>query len=180
MNRPSGQPGVARPLAQRRRFLALAGAGITLALVGCGSASKAGSESPRFVGYEWQVVAISRAGKVTSIPARLNVALRFSADGQFGANDGVNFHSGTYRATSDGFTTSSLSTTLIGYAGHDPAVLLAISAIGTFGDGTHAKAELIADHLVVRVGSYTLSCERHSLGPSGPSSAPAGSTQSTP
>jgi heat shock protein HslJ len=44
--------------------------------------------------------------------------MRFSPDGQFAANDGVNFHGGTYRATGDGFTVSDMKTTLIGYAGH--------------------------------------------------------------
>jgi hypothetical protein len=113
-----------------------------------------------FTGYNWQVVAISRDGKVASIPARLQVALRFSPGEQFGANDSVNFHGGTYRTTGDGFTTSALSSTLAGYAGHDPAVLLAISAIGSFGDGVHATARLTENRLVVGVGSYTLSCQR--------------------
>ena len=110
--------------------------------------------------------------KVTSIPARLQVALRFSPGGQFGASDSVNFHSGTYRTTGDGFTTSALAGTLIGYAGHDPAVLLAISAIGSFGDGARAMVELTGDRLVVGVGSYALTCQRRGLQAGVP--APAG------
>jgi len=147
----------------RAWFLAPVGACIlltALALAACGSATSAKSVSPGFTGYDWQVVAISHDGKVMRIPARLQVALRFSPGGQFGANDSVNFHSGRYRATDDGFTTSALSSTLVGYAGHDPAVLLAISAIGSFGDGVHATVKLTADRLVVGVGSYTLSCQR--------------------
>jgi hypothetical protein len=61
---------------------------------------------------------------------------------------------------------------LVGYAGHDPAVLLAISAIGSFGNGAHATVELTADRLVVGVGSYTLTCQRR--GPQGDVPAPAG------
>ena len=142
---------------------ALLGASIllmSLVLAACGSATSARSVSPGFTGYAWQVVAISHGGKVASIPGRLQVALRFSPGGQFGANDSVNFHSGTYRVAGDGFTTSALSSTLVGYAGHDPAVLLAISAIGSFGNGVHATVNVTAGRLVVGVGSYTLTCQR--------------------
>jgi hypothetical protein len=99
--------------------------------------------SSGFTGYDWQVVAISHGGKVTNIPARLQVGLRFSPGGQFGASDGVNFHSGTYRTTGDGFTTSILDSTLVGYGGHDPAVLLAISVIGSFDNGVHVTVKRI-------------------------------------
>ena len=153
-------------MGHRAWFLAFAGACILLmspAVAACGSATSARSVSPGFTGYVWQVVAISRDGKVTSIPARLQVALRFSPGGQFGASDSVNFYSGTYRTTGDGFTTSPLAGTLVGYAGHDPAILLAISAIGSFGNGAHATVELTADRLVVGVGSYTLTCQRRGL-----------------
>ena len=163
------------PIRHRAWFLALIGACIllmSLALAACDSATSAESVSPGFTGYDWQVVAISHDGNVTSIPARLQVALRFSPGGQFGANDSVNFHSGTYRTTGDGFTTSALSSTLVGYAGHDPAVLLAISAIGSFDSGVRATVKLTADRLVVGVGSYTLTCQRR--GPQADVPAPAG------
>jgi hypothetical protein len=159
----------------RAWFRALVGASIlqvSLALAACGSATSARSVSPGFTGYVWQVVAISHGGKVTSIPARLQVALRFSPGGQFGANDSINFHSGTYRVAGDGFTTSALSSTLVGYAGDDPAVLLAISAIGSFGNGVHATANLTAGRLMVGIGSYTLTCQRR--GPQANVPTPAG------
>jgi hypothetical protein len=163
------------PWPHRAWFLALVGASallMPLALAACGSATSARSVSPGFTGYVWQVVAISHGGKVTSIPARLQVALRFSPGGQFGANDSINFHSGTYRITGDGFTTSALSSTLAGYAGHDPAVLLAIGAIGSFGSGIHATVKLTVGRLVVGVGSYTLTCQRR--GPQASVPTPAG------
>jgi hypothetical protein len=81
------------------------------ALAACSAATSARPVSPGFTGYDWQVVAISHGGKVTSIPARMQVALQFSPGGQFGANDSINFHSGTYRTTSDGFMTSALAST---------------------------------------------------------------------
>jgi hypothetical protein len=151
------------PMGHCARFLALVGVCIvlaSLALTACGSATSATPVSPGFTGYDWQVVAISHGGQVTSIPARMQVALQFSPGGQFGANDGINFHSGTYRTTSDGFTTSDLASTLVGYAGHDPAVLLAISAIGSFDNGADATVKLAEGRLVVGVGSYTLTCQR--------------------
>lgn len=131
----------------------------SLALSACGSPS-ARPASTGFAGYDWQVSAIGHNGKVVSIPARNQVALQFSPGGGFRANDSVNFHSGTYRTTSDGFTTSGLLTTLVGYAGHNPAVLTAIGAIGSLDNGAHATVQLTGDQLVVRVGSYQLTCQR--------------------
>lgn len=151
------------PMGHYARFRVLAGGCIiltSLALTACGSAAPATSVPPGFTGYEWQVVAISHGVEAMSIPARLHVALQFSPRGQFGASDSINFHSGTYRATSDGFTTSDLIVTAVGYAGHDPAVLLAESAMGAFDSGVHATVKLTGDWLVVGVGSYTLTCQR--------------------
>jgi len=159
------------PMRHRAWFLLLTGA-MSLALAACGSAAPARPASSGYAGYVWQVIAISHDGKVTSIPARLQAALRFSPGGQFGANDSINFHSGTYRTTGDGFTTSTLSSTLAGYAGHDPAILLTIGAIGSFDNGVHAAAKLTAGRLVVGVGSYTLTCQRR--GPQADVPAPGG------
>jgi hypothetical protein len=162
------------PVGHRARFLALARVCIvlaSLALAACGSVRSARPVSPGFTGFDWQVVAISHDGQATSIPARMQVVLQFSPGGQFGASDGINFHSGTYRTTSDGFTTSDLASTLAGYAGHDPAVLLAISAIGSFENGVHATVKLAGDRLVVGVGPYTLTCQRD--GPRTDAPAPA-------
>ncbi|HEV2936440.1 MAG TPA: hypothetical protein VGY96_25235 [Streptosporangiaceae bacterium] len=161
----------------RPRFPALAGVGIvltSLALSACGSATSATPASPGFTGYDWNIVAISHGGKVTGIPARLQVALQFSPGGQFGANDSINFHSGTYRTTSDGFTTSDLASTAVGYVGPDPAILLAESAIGSFDNGARATVKLTGDRLVVSVGSYTLTCQRGGPRPDAPAPANTG------
>ena len=107
----SCRQGVVWPM-HRARCLVLVGACVllmSLAVAACGSATSAGSVSHGFTGHDWQVIAISHGGKVTSIPARLQVALRFSPGGQFGASDSVNFHGGTYRTAGDGFTTSALA-----------------------------------------------------------------------
>src|ERR1700733_6260362 len=67
-------------------------------------------------------------------------------------------HTGTYRATSDGFTTGVLAVTGNGYAGHAPAILLARPAIDSFDGAARATVRLTGDRLVVYVGSYTLAC----------------------
>ncbi|MFU8855210.1 hypothetical protein ACNAW0_30250 [Micromonospora sp. SL1-18] len=158
----------------RAWFLALVGLCILLAspaLAGCGSATSARPASPGFTGYDWQVLAISHDGQETRIPARMQVALRFYPGGQFGADDSINFHSGTYRTTGDGFTTGDMAVSAAGYGGHDPAILLAMNAMDSFGNGVHATVKLTGDRLVVGVDSYTLTCQRG--GPRADDPAPA-------
>ena len=113
-----------------------------------------------FAGYRWQVVDIDHAGTQTSVPARYAVYLQFGLNGQFGAHEPVNYHGGTYHSTSDGFTTGGMSSTLVGYAGHDPVVLLSVSAISAFEDGVRATVRLAGDRLAVSVGGYLLTCQR--------------------
>jgi heat shock protein HslJ len=143
---------------------------VSLAAAGC--AATASGTSPKsapksapnaqagFAGYKWQVVAIDHAGGETPVPARYTVYLQFTPDGQFGANEPVNYHSGLYHQTGDGFTTRDMASTLAGYAGHDPVVLLSVSAIFAFGDGVHAKVHLTGERLAVTVGGYLLICQR--------------------
>lgn len=114
-----------------------------------------------FAGYKWQVVAIDHAGKETPIPARYNVYLAFAPNGEFGANDPLNYHGGTYRAVGDGFTTGSNYSSLVGYIGKDPVTLLAVNAISVFNNGVHAAATVTGDRLTVSVGGYLLTCQRN-------------------
>src|SRR5262245_40883628 len=145
------------------------------AFSGCGSAASAGPVSPGvtpvspgFTGYDWQVVAISHDGQVTCIPAWMHpyegraphVTLHFTPGGRFGADDSINFHSGTYRTTSDGFTTSHLSSTAVFDYRQDPATVLAIGAIYSFDKRLPATVTLTGDRLVIGVGSYTMYCRR--------------------
>jgi heat shock protein HslJ len=139
---------------------------VSVAAAGC--ATTASGTSPEsapaahagFAGYKWQVVTIDHAEKETPIPARYAVYLQFAPDGQFGANEPVNYHGGAYHQTGDSFTTSGMGSTLAGYAGHDPVVLLSADAISAFGNGIHAKVRLTGDRLAVTVGSYVLTCQR--------------------
>jgi heat shock protein HslJ len=139
----------------------------SLALAACGSATSprpetsASPASAGFTGYHWLVVAIRHEGKVTSIPARFNVDLRFSPNGRFLGNDPINSHSGSFRMTPGGFTTSAVASTAVGYAGHNPVILLSQRAMMAFHNGAHATVKVTGTRLVVSVASYTLTCQRH-------------------
>jgi heat shock protein HslJ len=159
---------------------------VSLAAVGCGTTSTAstdvGGGPPKsaptaqagFAGYKWSVVAIGHDGKQTSIPARYSVYLQFMPNGQFGANEPVNYHFGTYRMVGDGFTTGDVGGTLVGYIGHDPVTLLAINAINAFNNGIHATATVTGDRLTVTVAGYTLSCQRDGAQANFPPATPSG------
>lgn len=147
--------------ATRRTMLAVAtGALLPGALVACSSPAGRAAPAAEFAGYKWAVVSISHDGKTTPVPGKYSVYLQFTPDGQFGANEPVNYHSGSYRVTSDGFTTSNLVSTAAGYVGHDPVVLLSVSAISTFGNEVPAQTSVDGSTLTVTVGSYTLLTHR--------------------
>ena len=142
-----------------RRMVAVAL--MALAAAACGSPAAGGSSSSGgFAGYKWSVVAISHDGKDTPIPAHYNVYLQFAPNGQYGANDPVNYHFGTYRQTGDGFKTSRVAVSLVGYAGPDPVIVLAMNAISRLDDVADASARVTGDRLDVVAGGYTLTCQR--------------------
>ena len=142
-----------------RRMLAVAL--MALVAAACGSAAAGGSSPPRFAGYKWSVVAIRHDSRETPVPARYNVYLQFAPNGQYGANDPVNYHLGTYRPTGDGFATGHVATTLAGYAGEDPVTLLAMAAISSLDADTSATVlNLGAATIAIAVNGYTLTCQR--------------------
>lgn len=135
-------------------------------LAACGSvseqhSSQAGNQSAAgFVGYKWTVVAITYQGKTTVVPAsdaRSATYLLFTPDGDFGANEPVNSHGGTYTVTPGGFTTHGMYQTLVGSSGPPSVETAAISA---FSDGTHASAKVSGDTLTVSVSGYTMTARR--------------------
>ncbi|GIM89841.1 META domain-containing protein [Paractinoplanes toevensis] len=145
-----------------RRTLLVIVTGVLLAGVLVASSAPAGraATAAGFDGYKWTVVSISHDGKTTTVPGKYSVFLQFTPDGHFGANEPVNYHSGGYRVTPDGFTTSGLASTLAGYAGHDRVVLLAVSAISAFDNEAPVPASVSGNSLTVTAGSYTLVAER--------------------
>ena len=137
-------------------FVALA----TLALAACGGTAGGSSMLSGFAGYKWSVVAISHNGTQTSIPARYNAYLQFAPNGQYGANEPVNYHFGTYRRTGDGFATSLVAVSAVGYAGNDPVILLAVGAISGLDDVPDASVTVTGNRLEVTARGYTLTCQR--------------------
>lgn len=115
-----------------------------------------------FVGYRWTVTAISDGGSDIPIPSRYAVYLSFFQSGYFVANEPVNTHSGPYRVTADGFTTSDVATTLVGGGARDQASGLAIRAMQAFSlhPQTHAIVELHGDTMTVSENGFTLVCTR--------------------
>jgi hypothetical protein len=139
---------------------------MALMAAGCGvSANSAG-----FVGYKWRVTSITSHGKQTPLSGserQVNdVYVLFTRNGQFGANDAVNFHSATYHLVGDGFTTGEVATTLVGYGGDNQVILLAVDAISAFNGGVHAKATVTGNRLVISVGGFLLNCQRDGATPS--------------
>jgi hypothetical protein len=141
-----------------RRMVAVAL--VALAAAACGSTAGGSSMLAGFAGYKWSVVAIGHDGTQTSIPAHYDVYLQFAPNGQYGANDPVNYHFGTYRPTGDGFTTSLVAVSAVGYAGNDPVITLAMGAISRLDDVADASVTVTGNRLDVVAGGYTFTCQR--------------------
>lgn len=140
---------------------------VLLAAAGCATTANGAPPKPvqpiahsGFAGYKWSVVAIDRDGTQTSIPAHYSVYLQFTPNGQFGANEPINYHFGSYRLTANGFTTGEIAATAVGYGGKDPVIVLSQDAISAFNNGVHATATVTGDRLTVTVAGYTLTCQR--------------------
>ena len=134
---------------------------MALAAAACGrAAASVPSARAGFAGYKWSVVAIGHEGRETAVPAHYNVYLQFAPNGQYGANDPVNYHFGTYRPTGDGFTTSLVAVSAVGYAGNDRVITLAIGAISRLDDVADASVTVTGNTLDVVAGGYTLTCQR--------------------
>ena len=133
---------------------------MALAAAACGSTAGGSSMLAGFAGYKWSVVTIGHDGKQTSIPAHYNVYLQFAPNGQYGANDPVNYHFGAYRQAGDGFTTSRVAVSAVGYAGNDPVITLAMGAISRLDDVADASVTVTGNRLDVVAGGYTLTCQR--------------------
>jgi hypothetical protein len=141
-----------------RRMVAVAL--IALAAAACGSTAGGSSMLAGFAGYKWSVMAIGHDGEQTSIPARYDVYLQFAPNGQYGADDPINYHFGRYRPTGDGFTTSLVAVSAVGYAGNNPVITLAIDAISRLDNVADAPVTVTGNTLDVVAGGYTFTCQR--------------------
>jgi hypothetical protein len=145
---------------RRAPLVVVTGVLLAAVLSACSAPAERTATAAGFVGYNWAVVSISHEGMTTSVPGTYSVSLQFTPDGHFGANEPVNYHSGQYRVTPDGFTLSGLSATAAGYAGHDPVIVLAVSAVSAFGNEAPVLAAVNGNALTVTVSGYTLVAEK--------------------
>jgi hypothetical protein len=130
----------------------------------CASSDTAGSgSSARFIGYSWRIVEVRHGVSHTSISPALDGYIAFAPDHTLRADDTVNFHFGKYHVDGDGFRPHAGST-LVGYAGHDPARLALIGAVDAV---TQSDAVVLAvsagNRLTLKTGDYTVLCERQGV-----------------
>ena len=133
------RPVPARRSARRYPTAWVAAAALVLAaIVGIGFAVLGGQDSgdrvaagdaPDLRSTAWAVTAVTGDGRRQPITSP-EVSVAFHLDHRFDANDGVNFYSGRWRQSGDTVTISDVAGTLVGYGGHDPAVLAAQRGIG--------------------------------------------------
>jgi heat shock protein HslJ len=72
-------------------------------------------------GSMWRLVSVADTSGTTQIPPENGARLQLSKDGQIGFDDGVNFHSGRFTVSGSQLVVEGGSSTLVAYAGHDPA-----------------------------------------------------------
>ena len=140
-----------------------AGGCAALADTATSAANPSRTSHGRFVGYKWLVTAITSRGRRTPVPASKQVYVLFTPNGQFGANDPINFHQATYSLVGDGFTTSNVATTAVGYAGDNQTIIVARAAISAFEDGVHATATVTGNRLAISVDGFLLDCQRDGI-----------------
>lgn len=140
-----------------------AGGCAALANTATSAANRSTTAHGRFVGYKWLVTAITSHGRQTPIPANKEVYVLFTPNGQFGANDPINFHQGTYRQVDGGFITNGLMSTAAGYFGDDQTIIVAMDAIQAFEDGVHATATVTGNRLAISVDGFLLDCQRNGI-----------------
>lgn len=72
---------------------------------------------------------MTTSGRSVDVPGSVDATFQLTADGRYLASDSVNALSGTYTAIGTGFRVTKAATTLVGYAGTDPARLAVIAGM---------------------------------------------------
>ena len=154
-------------VSRRVAWAAIGAAGAVIigaVVVGVGLLDRPQSEqgSGSLVGPHWRLQSVSHGGSRTEIPSLVGAFVELSPYGTLTARDGVNRIAASYTVAGDGFTVRSSSSTQLGYAGADPAVIAAVDGIDTVlirpGDGAPvtARATPTASTLVLDGGGYQL------------------------
>ncbi|HEV2377954.1 MAG TPA: hypothetical protein VGS19_38060 [Streptosporangiaceae bacterium] len=138
-----------------------------------GTVIPASSTGAGYVGSNWRLTSVAEGTRTTTIPADAGAYVYLVRDGVIAANDGVNFMSGRFTKSADGFKVHGDIMSLAGYLGRDPHVLAAIGAIDTLmlGNGQSGQDTVVSANrtrLVVQAGAYRLTFERTGPAPNWP------------
>lgn len=120
------------------------------------------STSSRLVGY-WRVTAIEQGNEVysdTVYPTLARAFIVLRDDETFMGSDVLNGITGRYIITPSGFRVLESSTTLRGYFGTDPAIILARRAMVAITDGHNVVANAMGDTLNIFLLDLEVRCER--------------------
>jgi hypothetical protein len=109
-----------------------------------------------YVGYEWRMESITKAGTTTPVPSSYGAYAKFGVDGLLLIDDSVNVSNCGYEVTPGGFSVRSRGTSAVGYGGNDPVTGLVIKAVAAVTDGTFIRALVTADQLTLTVGDYRI------------------------
>ena len=165
------------PAPLRRVATALA---VVLLAAGCASAAdRARPGSPGFVGYAWRIVAVTRAGHVTTIAARTRGSISFTAGRRLAAYDGVNDYSGPVRLEKGGYRPGEVAVSAVGYVGHDPSTLALIGAVAALTAPRHVAVAVGGDTATLTAGGYVVRCVRAGSASAPPSGAPTSAASSS-
>ncbi|GAA0813667.1 hypothetical protein [Spirilliplanes yamanashiensis] len=88
-----------------------------------------GVVSAGYLGSHWRLAAVTDRRGTTAIPASVGAWLELAADGTLLASDGVNVINGHVTGAGAGFDVYEAITTLVGYAGDNPAEVAAVTGI---------------------------------------------------
>ena len=124
------------------------------------SRDRANPASPTWVGWTWRIVEVQHGTARTSIPAALNGSVAFAPDRTLRADDAVNAYFGSYALDGEGYRPHDVGTTLVGYAGHDPARLDLIAAVRALTGSEVVIVGAAADTLQLSAGGYTVRCAK--------------------
>lgn len=93
----------------------------TLVAAGCADRAASTTEqnnAEQVVGYRWNLVRLTDAHGTLRLPRTVRGALYFASNGQFNADDSVNFYTGRYTLDGSGYRLgANLAGTAAGYAG---------------------------------------------------------------
>jgi heat shock protein HslJ len=105
------------------------------------------------IGIDWRLTTVQDANGIYR-NSRSQPRIALDVDGTVQADDGINFMSGRYEMTAGGFVFRDVASTLSGYAGDDPDVL--VTQAGMAAVLTRPSADVDRQTLVLSARGYTL------------------------